>query len=254
MFPLPDKDSGGPYMSCMPATQMQGNKLTDVQKYINFFTLPAAQGGVKIDPNDVILASITAPPTPVGEKLTTPCADATAPSCTVLAHSCVAPAPVDAMGNPLFFGDPAVRISSVVNAVKLHQQTSICDTDYTSAIQGIGDIIVSQIGAGCLNSPVENRPGTNTPDCVVEDVTSNTDGTTTIKSIPACDPNSIMPTCWRVVQKPQCPPVPNPMTGMNDQIGISICRSTACDPAKDSSLAPPNTTARVSCATIAHAN
>jgi hypothetical protein len=236
-FPLPDADSGGPFMMCRSATPQEGSKLIDIQKYINFFTNPAAQGGVKIDPHDVILATISAPQTPVGEHVATPCSDAQAPSCSVLTHSCVSPI------DPQFFGDPAVRLATVVNSAKLHQETSICDTDYTSAIQGIGDLIVSQIGKGCLNSPVANPTD---PDCVVEDVTTNTDGTTTIKVISSCARNGNTPTCWSVVQKPDCPPITNPVTGQPEQIGITINRGGA--------MPPPATTARVACATIAHTN
>ena len=40
----------------------RGGKLFDVQRYIDFFTKPAAQGGVKADPDDVILAAIDRAP------------------------------------------------------------------------------------------------------------------------------------------------------------------------------------------------
>ena len=66
-----------------------GGKLTDIKPYINFFTKPAAQGGVKANPDDVILAAITAPSDPVGVDHHTPCADQTAPSCPILNHSCI---------------------------------------------------------------------------------------------------------------------------------------------------------------------
>jgi hypothetical protein len=244
----PDADSGGPLSMCVSASPAAGGKLIDIQKYINYFTLPSAAGGVKLDPNDVILATISAPPDPVASKLTTPCADASAPSCVILSHSCSAPQPVDAMGNPLFFGDPAVRISTVINSAKSghKQETSICDTDYTTAIEGIGDIIVSQIGKGCVDSYIVDRADGTGPDCVVEDVTTNMDGSTTIKSVPSCTANNNMTPCWKVEQKPDCPVITNPADpSKSEQIGITVDRG--------GQMAPPGTTARVSCSTIAHA-
>ena len=57
-------------------------------------------------------------------------------------------------------------MNAVINSAHNHSLTSICDTDYTGAIQALGDLIISSIGAGCLNSPIENRAD-GTPDCVV---------------------------------------------------------------------------------------
>jgi hypothetical protein len=48
------------------------------------------------------------------------------------------------------------------------------------------------------------------------------------------------------VQKPDCPPILNPIDGTMEQIGISINRGGG--------MPPPATTARVACATIAHSN
>ena len=46
---------------CESQTMASGGKLIDVQQYLDFFGKPAAQGGVKVDPHDVILAAIAAP-------------------------------------------------------------------------------------------------------------------------------------------------------------------------------------------------
>ena len=135
--------------------------------YINFFTKPAAQGGVKVDPNDVILVGISAPTDPVG----------------VTDHDAVR-GPADTAvvpdAQPLVRRGDEHRCSSAIRpfastlsstSAKHNSLTSICDTDYTAAIQSLGDLIISQIGAGCLNSPIANRAD-GTPDCVVTDVTA----------------------------------------------------------------------------------
>src|SRR5262249_38159378 len=152
-----------------PATQ----KLIDIQKYINYFTQPAGSGGIRAKPQDVILATISAAPQPFRVRLANPklppapsvsCpGPRTDPWAVVLDHSCIAP------DNQAFFGDPAVRIWQVVDSIQdeaRRVETSICDTDYTSALTKIGQAIGGQLGNGCLNSPIENR---NNPDCVVED-------------------------------------------------------------------------------------
>ena len=257
---VPGMSTGGAIPgSCVSAPASMGGKLTDINKYINFFSGPAASGGVKTDPNDVILVSIVAPPQPVAVDIKMPCPDQpNTPSCSILTHSCVAAA------NPKFFGDPAVRINQVVTSAKNHNETSICDTDYTAAIDALGNLIISQIGAGCLNSPVAKRAD-GTPDCVVEDVTANTDGTSTTKEIPSCAQGA-SPPCWKLDDKlaqyqqqgcvprgqvapmscklpPSCQPVTNPVDNTMQLASIGIDRGGAMPPA--------NTTAHVSCATIA---
>jgi hypothetical protein len=234
---------------------------------INFYTKPAAQGGVKVDPNDVILVAITAPKDPVGVTITMPCADqVNTPSCPILNHSCVA-----ASDPTHFFGDPAVRLSTVVSSAAHNNLTSICDTDYTAAINALGDLIVSAIGAGCLNSPIANRAD-GTPDCVVTDVTANPDGSTTTKEVPSCAENNHTVPCWQEIDKlmqytqqgctppgtpppatcklpPTCQPVTNPLDGKQQLVTISIDRGL--DATGVANPAPPGTTANVSCATIA---
>jgi len=263
--PVPPMSVSG-LTGCSSYDLSNGGKLTDLNTYINFFTKPAAQGGVKVDPNDVILVAITAPKDPVGVSITMPCADqVNTPSCPILNHSCIAAT------NNQFFGDPAVRLSAVVGAARHNNLTSICDTDYTAAIQALGDLIISQIGAGCLNSPIASRPD-GTPDCVVEDVTALPDGTTQTKEIPSCAENGHMVPCWQVIDKlaqyqmqgctppgvpqpttcklpPSCQPVTNPVDGKQQLVTVSIDRGT--DSTGKPNPAPAGTTANVSCATIA---
>jgi hypothetical protein len=262
--PVPPMSTSG-LTGCTSQVMANGGKLFDVTRYSDFFNKPAAQGGVKVNPDDVILVAITAPADPVGVQITMPCADqVNTPSCPILSHSCVAPT------NAMFFGDPAVRLRSVVSSAKHNNLTSICDTDYTAAINALGDLIVSAIGAGCLNSPIANRANGN-PDCVVEDVTANPDGSTTTKEVPSCVENGGVVPCWKVIDKlaqytsqgctptaPSpatcklpitCQPVINPKDGSKQLVTVSIDRGV--DSTGKPNAAPPGTTANVSCATIA---
>ncbi len=136
-MPLSGTMALAPRDDCRPLTEAEGGKLFDVQRYLDFFARP---GGVKADPSDVILASIAAPPTPVGTTLTRPCADqVNTPVCPILNHSCVASV------NQQFFGDPAVRIAAVVDAASTSQRTSLCDLDYSAAVDTLAQKIIARL-------------------------------------------------------------------------------------------------------------
>jgi hypothetical protein len=276
--PIPYGMPSGPLMGCaaMANPTMEVDAAYDVSRYTNFFTQRKAQGGVKDDPEDVILVGIDGPESPVQTVLVDPgqgvapyreCpAPMLATNCIeALQHSCENSVQLG------FFADPAVRLNTVINSAKHHQVSSICGDDvtrtpnYTSAMQQLGQLISSQIGPACLNSPVVNR-GDGTPDCVVEDVTANPDGTTTVRDVPSCAENSSMPPCWQLnnllgqyemqgcVPPPgpapptcklplSCQPVTNPIDNQQQLTTMSINRGGQSP--------PPNTAARVSCATIA---
>ncbi len=254
---MPYGDSGGTLMGCHGAPNPNGNskgvppagqgKCYDLNRYINFFSKPSGAGGIKTDPSDVILFDITAPDSPVssilanpsetppGPYVQCPMIDTTNTCAVVVQHSCIAP------DNNAFFGDPAIRIRQVVNSVKNNQSTSICDTSYQSALQSLGALIVSNIGAGCITSPFKDPAN---PDCVVEDITANMDGSTTVNEIPWCGANHENPTpCWELKSNPKCSAVCAKPGDPAQQFGINIDRGTM--------MIPANTTARVACSTLA---
>ncbi|MCU1279245.1 MAG: hypothetical protein JWM53_2791 [bacterium] len=130
----------GPLAGCRPLTTAEGGALIDAQKYVDYYRLPAAMGGVKVDPTDVILGAIAAPATPFSTAITMPCADqVNTASCAILSHSCTQ------AGSTTIFGDPAVRLATVVGAAATSQQSSACDADYTSALQAMADKIVARL-------------------------------------------------------------------------------------------------------------
>jgi hypothetical protein len=97
----------------------------DVARYINFFTQPKLGGGLKFNPDDVILVGIDAPydesaglqvilssGIDLATHQYTPCyvQSETPPRCEpALLHSCQNPM------DPAFFGDPAVRLNQVIS-------------------------------------------------------------------------------------------------------------------------------------------
>ncbi|HEX4459858.1 MAG TPA: hypothetical protein VIA18_17895, partial [Polyangia bacterium] len=105
----------------------------------------------------------------------------------------------------------------------------------TSALQALGKLISSQISPGCIPATLTDL---NNPECIVEDVTENPDGTETITSIPACSTAGagVFP-CWTIAPNALC-------NGISPQgVGMSVNRNGVA--------APANTNASVECSTIA---
>ncbi|HEY2745096.1 MAG TPA: hypothetical protein VGL86_10755 [Polyangia bacterium] len=246
----------------------------DVSRYISFFTKPAALGGVKVDPNDVILVGIMGPTAPFQTRLIVPGStqyqDCPSPmlssSCLeALDHSCTNHV------QPGFFADPAVRLAAVIGSAANQQISSICGDDvnatpdFTSAMKKVGELIGKALQPACINAPVASRRD-GTPDCVVEDVTTNGDGSTHTAIIPSCAENGDAPPCWQLVDllsqyqmqgcvvppamsppscklPASCQPVTNPVDGTQQLASIAIDRGGV--------PAAANTAAHVDCATIA---
>jgi hypothetical protein len=128
--------SNGP-LTCQPAPNPTGaaDREFDVQRYIDFFTKPKSAGGVKNDPRDVALIAIDGPEAPTevilaakGTGLGLPpspryqlCGPTVSDNCLArLQHSC------QNDFDTRFFGDPAVRLNTVVKSAYYHQLSSIC--------------------------------------------------------------------------------------------------------------------------------
>jgi len=249
---------------CESQTMASGGKLIDVQKYVDFFDKPAAQGGVKVDPQDVILAGVTAPIDPVGVTITSPCAaDASVASCPQLNHSCESPS------DPRFFGDPAVRLDAVIASARTNDLVSVCSGSDDSLVDSIRNALFSRASAGCLQTPLAARSD-GTADCLVDDVTAHADGSTTVSDVPSCAENGHVIPCWDLVDRlPQydaqgCMPssvgVPatcklplscQPVTGADGKRELySLDIDRGLTAAGTPNPAPPGTTTHIECATI----
>lgn len=220
-FP-PYDNSQGPLAGCRPAPNPPGQQY-EVKRYIDFFTLPAAKGGIKADPNDVILYAIDAPESPfqvIFSNPGTPAGQAYAecpalnesanPPCVpVLQHSCHNPT------RPELFGDPAVRLNTVVRAAPTHRIWSICEEDYSVAIRQLALMVASQLGTGCLTDAIFTAARPDDIDCKVSDVKEDPDRET-VTDLLRCTGNNVP--CWRVENKDVC-------SGISQQgIGLTIDR------------------------------
>jgi hypothetical protein len=140
----PYGDSMGPLSGCVPATDPPGEAF-DVSRYVDLFAL------IKTDPRRVLLAAIDGPESPFQVILSNPgtasgtpyapCGqlnETTNPPCVpVLQHSCQNPQ------EPVFDGDPAVRLNYVINSAVTHVIGSVCDGSYVATLQQIAQAIVA---------------------------------------------------------------------------------------------------------------
>jgi hypothetical protein len=181
----------GPLSGCAPLDQANGGKLFDVSRYIDFFTKPASQGGLKADPSMVYVTSISAPETPFSTLLanisatapTTPyqsCATSSATCTTVLQHSCTRPS------DSTITGDPAVRLRAVVAATG-GTNGNACDDSYSASLGALASVLTGP--GGCFPSAP-----TSPPSCTVADV-STMDGSST--PLPQCVGDTTP--CWQVI-------------------------------------------------------
>jgi len=243
---------------CTSQTTANGGKLLDLDRYFSFFDAPAAQGGVKVDPQDVVFVGITGPREPVGVTIASPCGDPSVAQCAALAHSCASTT------NAQLFGDPAVRLDAVIQSARHSALGSICDGDDDAPLRSLVSLVTARASHGCLNAPVAARAD-GTPDCIAEDVTANPDGTTTTTELPSCAENGHVTPCWELVDRlpqydsqgcttipppstcklpPSCQPVIDPLDGTRQLYTVDVDRT-------GTPLPPPGTTTQISCATIA---
>jgi hypothetical protein len=212
-MPPPFGDSQGPLEDCIGASSGPGAEFA-LTRYINFFTAPAVDGGVKPDPRSVSLFAIAAPISPFetllaavgsgnGQAPSPAYVACSAPSssCEVrLQHSCQNTAA------PAFFGDPAVRLTGVVESSPTHLTESICGTDpsqapdYSVALQAFAATLAESIGPACIS---ENIPDPTRAECVVLEETPQPGGTNTQTAIPACSTSGAAP-CWKLVATTAC--------------------------------------------------
>jgi hypothetical protein len=255
-FP-PYADSGGPLPGCVPAPNLDGvsgpGKQYGVNRYIWFFNSVRAQGGAKDSPLDVVLIAIDAPEDPFQVLLSNPATpagqpyrscglldEASNPPCVpVLQHSCVNPT------KPSLFGDPAVRLNTVVRSVLQHQVQSICDDDYSLAVK-FATWGPDTIGVGCIPKALpRDAMGNLKLDCVVEDVIQNADGTITRNELRQCDATASNIPCWTIDPNDRCAGAGG-LPGISpDGVGLTIHRGQT---GGLDNPAPPHTTTHLDCA------
>jgi hypothetical protein len=227
----PYGDSAGTLMNCVGATAEQGGKLTDVQKYIDFFTrrafmLTAITGESLMGIRTSEINTKALPGTPC----TTP---VNGVDCIAwLEDSCRSPQ------NSYFSGKPAVRVNQVVRAMPAGHSlvTSVCDTSYQAVLEALGQRIVASVSSGCITGPFEDPA---LPDCTVEDVTASV-----AQPLPQCGPG-VSPPCWRLEWQPtHCAPVCAVDGDPAQHFAMSVDRGPG-------NKVPPDTTTRFTCTTLA---
>src|SRR4051812_47408914 len=122
----------------------------------------------------------------------------TVSSCPVLVHSCTDPT----VTTTTFTGDPAVRIHSVISAAKNHNEISICDADYSTAIDSISTHIQTRLNDSCLSGYLL-QPITD-ESCSATDNSIDKDGHQVQTLIPMCKAGGTAYPCWQVRANMSC--------------------------------------------------
>ena len=237
----PEAASTAPLMGCEAAPDTlfsPGPGEYDVQRYISLFTSPLAQGGVKANPDDVMLLAIDAPETPFETVTVQPgtglgvAPNPTYLPCSPIGTQCVVRVNHSCQNSvtPAFFGDPAVRLNSVVKQAKFSSISSICGDDptatpdYSKALSSAGDLLRSRLSGNCVTTKLANPKA---PDCEV--IATAADGTQT--ALPTCGQGSTAE-CWAPISAPSC-------AGLSpDEVAIEL---------ENISLLPSTTTVAASC-------
>ena len=180
-------------MNLQNCTSNENGKLMRIADFVTFFK------GLKANPDDVIVAAITGPPTPYSVTLQRVRERTTG---TVENEPRIVPSCTSTNGEAA----PSVRIQQFINAFGDNGTfESICEGDFSPAMARIGDKIAGRIRHQCLdNPPVDRdptRPGLQA-NCEVYQETTTSDGPIRT-SIDSCD--EAPAPCWRIQPDSTCP-------------------------------------------------
>jgi hypothetical protein len=177
---------------------------------------------------------------------------------------------------------PAIRVQSLVKSKVMTdlghkgyfnegsggKAVNICSTDFSPALELLGEVIVASLGGQCISSPPLTKSGSvacqagdvlapgvtcaasclEKVDCVIQEVTNQGSDAETSVSIPKCDVALFNPTvkdcgsaaecpCWRIIPNPECKPLEH-----GSPYGLNILR-------KPGTEAPKGAVASAACAT-----
>jgi hypothetical protein len=180
-----------------PAANLQQCRSAEDGRLLRIADLVEFFKTLKADPNDIMVAAVTGPPTPYAVELVRQPggrgAAATQPQ--------VVPSCRSANGT----ADPAVRINQFVEAFGANgSMHSICADDFTPVMKRIGEEVARRASLECLSAPIADfDPDTAGVQarCEVFDETQF-EGSTLRELIPAC--SDAPPPCWRIQPASKC--------------------------------------------------
>ncbi|HTA17912.1 MAG TPA: hypothetical protein VK989_01385 [Polyangia bacterium] len=197
---------------------------------------------IKSNPANVLVAAIAGPPAPYIVGTTPPTLDDPAGAWPVVEHSCT-----EADGT---YGDPAIRINQWVQAFQGNGIfETICNDNFSLALQGIADLINKKIGAPCVSGNIldtKDAPWTaadmSPPDCTVIDHAENAANSMVVDTpVAQCPGNTTAGAtsrCWALsTDAMNCPgahtvifggPAVATTTSLNSSVS---CAVRACPPA-----------------------
>lgn len=224
---LPYEATGGVWTNCRSATNAEGGLLYESSRYIDFFTKPRAEGGVKPSGVRVALFGILGDSSAGlevvvgGQQMTSdgqpqPC---TGPGCSpILKHACVI--------EPSNHGDPAVRLREVIQAAPTSALSSVC-SDFGTTLTALGSLMVAEVGTGCLDRAIATP---SAPSCKVEEVTYNGAAAPTKTTLPKCDATNSNTPCWVLETHSGCAAIHSPVSGADEQLRLRLERGATPQP------------------------
>jgi hypothetical protein len=213
---------------CVSAEE-QGQLITDAS--FEAFLVGLKHG----DRSKLLVASIVAPPTPFAVSTTLSRSsppDSSDPTAPGLVPSCVAANDVD-------YGDPAVRVTDVVDSFG-GVTYDICADDYSPAMSQIATALGKLLGPQCLPDTILNDAAGN-PECTVVQTTAGDGGAPTDTVISYCGTTAApFPSpCWRLLDSP---------ADCGAEKLFRVCRDSACDATASGAATSSNVTVECSVA------
>jgi len=129
---LPYASTMGPVADPRPATKAEGGRLFDLSRYIDLLTKPRSAGGIKDNPNDVIIGLISAPPSPVEVLLASPNTALDYTECVGPINEFCQPVLQRSCSSSGIVGDPAVRLHAVATSFPSERRVvgDLCASSY----------------------------------------------------------------------------------------------------------------------------
>ena len=181
-----------------PVTNLQDCHSAEDGRLLRIADLVEFFKTLKADPDDVMVAAVTGPPTPYSVEVVRQQGGGGGTS-TLLPQ--IVPSCRSANGT----ADPAVRINQFVEAFGANgSMHSICADDFTPVMKRIGEEVARRASLECLSAPIADfDPDTAGVQarCEVFDETQF-EGSTLRELIPAC--SDAAPPCWRIQPSSKC--------------------------------------------------
>jgi hypothetical protein len=187
----PSRTKAGPLAGCQSAEDGRLVRVADAVAKLK---------ALKADPNEILVAALSGAPTPYAVVLDPPGLPDDPSPWPAVAPSCTSSDGQTRAG-------PGVRVEQWVYAFGHNGVlASICDDDFTPALQNIAQGIGDVLGPPCITATLARTTGPHgrRPDCTIVDHTSSRDGVAVDTPLPSCVDTGDVAPCWTLKADPTC--------------------------------------------------